>query len=198
MRSHPVQLRIERPMRTRRIHVATRLLLLVAIGFLACSAIYAALYLALPAIAAALIARKGGERYLREEPPRAVRVLRWFAAAYGYMWMLTDVVPTADAGPIDLQIVPSGVPTAGSALLRVVTSIPALLLLAFLSVVAGLAWVIGALSILTSERMPVAVAEFLALTLRVQFRLVAYHLSFVERYPSLSDSSLAPEAIGQV
>ena len=197
-RPHPVQLLVEHPLRTRRIHVATRLLLLVAGGALGCSAIYGALYLALPAIAAAVIAGKGGERCLREDSPHVLRILRWLASAYAYMWMLTDVLPTAEAGPIDLRIAPSGVPTAGSALLRVLTSIPALVLLALLSAAAALAWVMGAVCILISERMPAAIADFLALTLRVQFRLVAYHLSLVERYPSPWDASVETAPIRQM
>ena len=64
--THPVQLHIERPLHTRRVQALTRLLLLLAIGALGCSSIYWALYLGLPAIAAALVARKGGERFLAE------------------------------------------------------------------------------------------------------------------------------------
>lgn len=185
---HPVQLHIERSMSTKRIHVVTRLLLLIAVGALGCSSLYWALYFAIPAVAALMIQQRGGEGYLATDGPRIVRVLRWFAAAYGYLWLLTDVLPTAQGGPVDLQIAPSGRPTLGSAVVRIVTSLPALLLLAVLSAVAGIMWVIGALWILITERMPSAVGDFLALTLRVEFRLIAYHLSLVDRYPSLEDA----------
>jgi len=47
-----------------------------------------------------------------------------------------------------------------------------------------LLWVVGVVCSLITERLPDAIARFLELTLRVQFRLVAYHLSLVERYPS--------------
>jgi hypothetical protein len=183
--SHPVQLHIERPSRTSRIHVVTRLLLLLAVGALGCSSLYGALYLALPAAAMLLVVRDGADRYLAEDASRIVRVLRWFASAYGYLWLLTDALPTTQGGPVDLQITPGGRPTPGSALLRVITTIPAAVLLALLGAVAGLAWIVGAMSILLTEQMPAVVADFLALTLRVQFRLVAYHLSLVDRYPSL-------------
>jgi len=187
--SHPVQLHIERPGRTSRIHVLTRLLLLLAIGALGWSSVYWALYLALPAMAALLI-QKQGERYLSETAPRVVRVLRWFASAYGYLWLLTDVLPTAQGGPVDLRVTPSGAPTPASALLRMITSIPALVLVAVLSLAASLVWIIGAVAILLTQRLPSAIADFLALALRVQFRLVAYHLSLVERYPSFEPSGL--------
>lgn len=186
---HPVQLHIDRPQRTSRVHVVTRLLLLVAIGALGCSAVYWALYLALPAMAALLI-QKDGEKYLSEDAPRAVRVLRWFASAYGYLWLLTDVLPTSHGSPVDLQVTPTGAPTPSSALLRIVTSIPAILLVIVLSAAASLAWIVGAVTVLVTQRMPGAIADFLTMTLRVQFRLIAYHLSIVDRYPSLEQSRL--------
>jgi hypothetical protein len=189
--SHPVRLQVERAPRTSRIHVLTRLLLLLAVGALGWSSIYWALYLALPAVAALLILRRGGgDGYLSADAPRIVHVLRWLASAYGYLWLLTDVLPTAESGPVDLQVAPSGSPTPTSALLRIITSIPAVVLLAVLTVAAGLVWIVGAASILAVERMPGVLADFLALTLRVQFRVVAYHFSLVDRYPSLEESGL--------
>jgi hypothetical protein len=68
MSSHPVELDIEHPKQTARIHVVTRLVLLAAFAALGCSGIYWFLYLALPALAAMAILRKGGERYLTEDP----------------------------------------------------------------------------------------------------------------------------------
>lgn len=191
MLSHPVQLEIEHPKHTARIHVVTRLALLAAFAALGCSGVYWFLYLALPALAALGVLRKSGDRYLAEDAPRIVRVLRWFASAYGYLWLLTDVLPTADGSPVDLRVEVSGHPTAVSALLRLVSSLPALLLLALLSVAAGILWLVGAVLILIRERLPGAVVDVLAFTLRFQFQLVAYHLSLVDAYPSVRSARLA-------
>lgn len=191
MLAHPVHLEIEHPNRTARIHVFTRLALLAAFAALGCSGIYWFLYLALPALAALAVLRKDGDRYLAEDAPRIVRVLRWFASAYAYLWLLTDVLPTADGGPVDLRVEAGGRPTAVSALLRLVFSLPALLLLALLSVAAGILWLVGAVLILIRERIPGAVVDFLAFTLRFQFQLVAYHLSLVEAYPSVRTARVA-------
>jgi hypothetical protein len=191
MLAHPVQLEIEHPKRTARIHVVTRLVLLAAFAALGCSGIYWFLYLALPALAAIGVLRKSGDRYLAEDGPRIVRVLRWFASAYGYLWLLTDVLPTAEGGPVDLRVEVGGHPTAGSALLRLLFSVPALLLLALLSAAAGLLWLVGAVLILIRERNPEWVVDFLSLTLRFQFQLVAYHLSLVDAYPSLRTARAA-------
>jgi hypothetical protein len=185
MFNHPVQLEIEHPKNTARIHVVTRIVLLAAFAALGCSGIYWFLYLALPALAAMGVLRKGGERYLAEDAPRIARVLRWFASAYGYLWLLTDFLPTADGSPVDLRVEAGGHPTAGSALLRLLYSLPALVVLALLSLAAGILWIVGAVLILVRERIPGAIVDFLSLTLQFQFQLVAYHLSLVDAYPSL-------------
>ncbi len=194
MVNHPVQLQVEHPRETERIHVVTRLAFLLAFAALGCSAVYWALYLALPAAVAVVLIRKGGERYLAEDAPRIVRVLRWLASAYAYLWLLTDVLPTADGSPVDLKIEASGKPTATSALLRLLFSLPALVMLAVLSAASGILWVVGAVFILIRKRLPGVIADVLALTLRFQFQLVAYHLSLVERYPSLRADRVAHAA----
>ena len=152
------------------------------------------MYLALPAAVAVVLIRKGGERYLAEDAPRIVRVLRWLASAYAYLWLLTDFLPTADGSPVDLKIEASGKPTATSALLRLLFSLPALVMLAVLSAASGVLWVVGALLILIRKRLPGAIADILALTLRFQFQLIAYHLSLVDRYPSLRADRVAHAA----
>jgi hypothetical protein len=120
-----------------------------------------------------------------------VRVLRWFASAYGNLWLLTNDLPTSEGSHVDLQIAIEGSPTVASSLLRILTSLPALLLLAVLSLAAALVWLVAAAFVLATERMPAALADFLSLVLRVQFRMIAYHLSLVERYPSFEGSVAA-------
>jgi hypothetical protein len=193
--SHPVSSHVERPARLVRVHVVIRLALLMAIGTIGCSSVYWLLYLALPALVTIFVLQMGGESYLAKDAPRIVRVLRWLAGAYAYLWLLTDVLPTTEAGgPVKLDVEVGGAPTPTSALSRLIYSLPALILAALLSLAAALLWLAGAVTILVNERMPVAVADFIALTLRYQVRLMAYHLSLVERYPSLEDSSVAHAA----
>jgi hypothetical protein len=123
------------------------------IGFLP----YWFLYLALPALAALLISPKGPQRYFAEDGPRIVPVLRWVAGAYAYLWLLTDAFPTGEAGgAVELQVQSGGAPSTSSALLRLVYSLPALVLLAVRSVAAGFLWLIGAGAILFRRRLPAA------------------------------------------
>jgi hypothetical protein len=194
MTSHPVQLRVTPPPRIPRLHVVIRLALLVAIGMLGLSSVYWALYLAVPALVAAYVASIGGERYLTDEAPRFTRALRWLAGAYAYVWMVTDTPPKPEGGDVDLAIEPGPAPTMPSALLRLVYSIPALALLMILSFAAAVLWIIGALFVLVRERLPEPIADYLTLTLRYQFRLWAYHLSLVDRYPSLEPEPSVHEA----
>ncbi|MGA3124307.1 MAG: DUF4389 domain-containing protein [Polyangiaceae bacterium] len=175
-----------------RTQVVIRLVLLCAIGMIGCSSVYWLLYLVLPAAAALLISQHGPERYLAEDAPRIVHFLRWFAAASAYLWLLTDQWPNHEqVSAVEVEIEAGGSPTASSALLRLVYSVPALLLWAVLATASGLAWLVGAAVILVGGRIPAAIADWLAAMLRYQLRLLAYHLSLVDRYPSLEDAALA-------
>lgn len=188
MSNSAVSLYFEPTERMGRLHVVIRLALLAALAAVGCSSVYWVAYLALPALAAVLIAQKGADRYLTQDAPSIVRVLRWLASAYAYLWLLSDAPPTSDAGgPVELKVEPGGQPTPGTAISRLLTSLPALIVLAVLSFIAVLLWIVGALSILVLGRLLPAIRDFLAATLRYQFRLVAYHLSLVDRYPSFED-----------
>jgi hypothetical protein len=157
--------------------------------------VYWIVYLVLPTVAGLLISQKGCKRYFVEDAPGIVRVLRWLAAAYAYLWLLTDVLPTDEAqSPVLFQVETGGTPTAASALSRLLTSLPALLLLVVISIAAALLWMLGALAVLVQGRMPAAISEFLTMTLRYQFRLASYHLSLVERYPSFDTLSVPRDA----
>jgi Domain of unknown function (DUF4389) len=186
MSPHPVRLRIGTPARMDRVQVLIRILLLAAVGTVGCSSVYWLVYLALPAVAALVVSQKGAERYLSEDAPRIARGLRWLAAAYAYLWLLTDDFPMSNPGRrVTLEIDAGGIPTIASALARAIASLPALVFLAVLSAAAGLLWLVGAVSILAVQRIPKGVSDFLALTLCYQFRLLAYHSSIVDRYPSV-------------
>jgi hypothetical protein len=187
---HPVHLRVERPERSRRIHVLVRLVLCFALGALGAGRLWGVAYLAAPAVVALVVLQRGAGRYLAEDAPRVARGLRWLAGALAYLSLLTDAPPAAAPGPVELGIEPTGRPTVGSALLRLVTSLPALLLVALIQIVAMVCWIVGALCILVVARLPSALADFLTLALRLELRLMAYHLSLVDAYPALAEDAV--------
>ena len=167
-----------------RAHVVTRLVLLIALGTLGCSSLYWVFYLAAPALAAIRISQRAPQGYLKDDGPRLARILDWLAGAYAYLWLLTDAFPSSEpAGPVRLELTPMGEPTPTSALLRLLTTLPAFAILGALSIVASLLWPIGAITILVGRRLPGVLFDLFLLTLRGQFRLIAYHLSLVDRYP---------------
>jgi hypothetical protein len=178
---------VQRPTRMRRAHVLLRLVILLLVGSACWSSLYWLLYLGLPVIAALLVWPEK-DAYLGGDAVSIARLLRWVAAAYAYLALLTDAFPTSEAeGPVTLEIQRSGAPTVASALSRIVTSIPALLVLAVVTMVAGLVWVAGAVAILVYGQLPDPIAGFLSMALQYRMRFLAYHLSLVETYPSLVD-----------
>jgi len=148
----------------------------------------------LPAYAALLISQTSGDRYLREDAPAIVKVMRWVAAASAYLWLLTDQFPTSGAGnTVELEVEIGGTPSTSAALWRLVYSVPAVVIVMLLSFVAGLAWLVGAVAILVGRHLPVFIAELLAMMLGYRIRLLAYHLSVTDRYPSFEGGYVARE-----
>jgi len=188
---YPVRFDMAPPEKFQRPHVVIRVLLLVilslsVVGNVATWAL-GLLYLLIPVVSAIFISQKGGERFVAEDGPRFSGWLRWLLALYAYLWLLTDRFPTE--GPeqiIRFEVQPSGQPTAGSALLRLIYSIPSFLVLALLSVVGLILWLIAAIFILIQETYPKGIYDFFRGILRWQARLLSYHASLVDRYPPFS------------
>jgi hypothetical protein len=192
MPANPVHFAVERSQEQDRVHVVIRLLVFLVLGSLGMPSHYGVVYLVLPLLAALLIAQKGSKSYLAEDAPRIVTALRWLAAGYAYLWLLTDRLPSKDRpGPIELEVHPSGEPTTTSALARLLFGLPAMVVLVVMSLVACLMWAIGAIAILFATRVPSFVADFMAATLRYQFRLAAYLLSLVDAYPSFEEAGVS-------
>ena len=195
MSIHPVQLEVSRAASVPRIQVAIRVVLVVALGLIAGSSVYWLLYLALPALVALELLQRGPEVFRDRDAPRLIRALRWLAGAEAYLYFLTNELPTSGGGAVDLQVNPTGVPAARSALMRLLSSLPALLLVVVLTAVSSLIWIVAAIFALVTERVPRLFGDLFLMVLRFKFRLAAYHLSLVDRYPSLSEQGSSPRDI---
>ncbi len=89
------------------------------------------------AAASRIASRSLWQRRLNETAVRYMRYLHWIASADAYFTLLTDKIPLDDpevASTMEVNI--SGRPTTGSAILRLLTSIPSGFVLALLGVVA--------------------------------------------------------------
>src|SRR5690606_26967384 len=91
---------------------------------------------------------------------------------------------------------PTGQPTIGSALLRLLTSIPSAFVWCLLGIVSWLLCLFSYLTVLFAAKVPDSIVALQTGYLRWAARLFAYHASFVEEYPpfSLSDPPTLPSA----
>lgn len=177
----PVTVDLERPPAFERAHVFLRVALLVVIGWLGHP--IGLLWLGLPVVAAILVSQKGGQRYLEDDGPTAARVLTWILGFVAYLALLTDRLPSRGEHPIRFQVDRSGSPTVGSALLRILYAIPSLFVLAILTFVGAIVWVIAVVLVLVDEKYPEGMWRFLLGIVRWEACLLAYLASLVDRYP---------------
>jgi len=152
------------------------------------------LYFALPIIVAVAISSEGSQGFMGGVAPKLWRVLAWLLQLAAYMALVVDRFPTYDEGTVVPSIRFTGHPTVGSALSRLVTSLPSGALLAMLWCVSSVLWVVGAIFVLAGTAMPPAILAFQRGVLRWNARLVAYHASLVVEYPPWSFDTDASDA----
>ncbi len=185
MSHEPVQITIESPERFEPVQIVVRLVLALALGLLGVTAGWLActLYIVLPALAAVFISSRGSDQYLRDVAPVLSRVLAWVVGFHAYMVMVVDRPQIAESSKVRVVIHAGGHPRVHSALLRLITSLPAALLLALLLVPAGLFSVIGVVTILLARTQPESLLRFQGAVVCFAGRLAAYHGSLVDAYP---------------
>jgi hypothetical protein len=179
--SDPVVFDLERPPAFKREHVALRIALLVVIGWIGHP--LGLLWVGVPAVAAILVAHKGGRRYLDEDGPKVTRALNWLLDVTAYVALLTEQLPAPGEHPVRFEVERSGAPTTGSAVLRIIYVIPSLIVFAILMFVGSIVWVIGIVCVLVNERYPAGMWRFLRGLLHWEARVLAYLASLVDRYP---------------
>jgi len=194
---YPVTFELERPAHMSRPHVFLRILILILASWIVGTGGWLGLvYLGLPAAAAILIAKKNGQGYLDEKGERVTGWIALILGALAYLTLLTDEFPGRSSAPARLQIVRSGSPTVGSALLRILEAIPNAIALALLGLISVIVWLIAAISILLNERYPEPLWNFQYSVIGWQARLLAYLASLIEPYPpyTLDTAPPAPHA----
>jgi hypothetical protein len=177
----PVTLDVERRPVFQRSHVFLRVALLVVIGWVGHP--IGLLWLGLPVVAAILVSQKGGQRFQDEDGPTVTRVLNWILDLVAYLALLTDQLPGRGEHPVRFQVDRLGSPTVGSALLRILYSIPSLIVLAILTFVGAIVWMIAVVLVLVDEKYPESLWRFLLGIVRWEACLLAYLASLVDRYP---------------
>jgi len=199
---YPVSFDAERPARFDRPQVFLRIFIFVLLGSVGGTTVVVGdgstryyssgwgpglLYLLLPTVAAALLSAKASGRFLAEDAPRLAALLRWLAAISAYLAFVTDRFPTRRPEQlVHYEVRPEGAHTVGSALLRVIYSIPSAFVLALLWIPGALVWIFALLAILIAGTYPRWAHRFLRGLTRWGLRLAAYQTSLVSRYPPFS------------
>ncbi|HUF52651.1 MAG TPA: DUF4389 domain-containing protein [Dehalococcoidia bacterium] len=184
--TYPVRLDVvDRPERFRRSQVLLRGLVLIAVSLLAMFAwLVAIVYIAIPVVTAAFVSSDGRAAFREKSAPRLRRALHWIVAFDSYFTLLTDRMPNESPDQVaKFEVEFTGEPTTGSALLRLLMSIPSGIVLLVLSAVAVVTGIIAGASILITERYPDGLYRFHLGVVRWFARLLAYHASLVDEYP---------------
>jgi hypothetical protein len=186
MADYAATFNIQKPEKFDRVQLALRVLIAIVLSIIggAIGWLFGLVYLILPVLAAIFISQKGAEKFIGEDSSRMTGWIRWVLAIYSYLALLTDRVPTEKPEEVvDYEVTPGGEPTVGSALLRLIFSIPSAIVLGLLTIVGVFIWIIAAVFVLFAEDYPRGLYDFNLGVMRWQARLLAYHASLVDEYP---------------
>ncbi len=183
--AYPVDFDVEPPDEFDKAQLLLRVLIIIVVSCIF-NAILNQAYFVLPVAAAVLISQRGAAEYLAEAESGPTRWLRYIMGAFSYIALATDDASFDDPDRVGLEIRPTGSPTVGSALLRLITGIPHAIVLALLGIVFFFVWIIAALSILINEEYPDWASSFIRGYLRWWARFLAYMASLVDEYPPFS------------
>ena len=186
--AYPATFDVQPPQEFDKAQVALRVLIVIVLSILQVgNLVFGGAYLVLPVAAAILISQKGAEQYLAEAEAGPTRWLRYIMGFYSYMALATDKVPTqAPEEVVDLKVRTTGIPTVGSALLRIILAIPHGIVLSIVGIAFAVVWLIAAVSILLNETYPEWASTFIQGYLRWTARVMAYMASLVDEYPPFS------------
>ncbi len=188
---YPVTFDVTRPEKFERPQLFLRIIVYFILSF-----VLGLVYLGLPVLAAIWISQKGSQKFLEEDGPKIKGWLHWIIALDAYLSILTDRFPSDSADEsvrLDIQV--GGSPSVGSALLRLILSIPSALVLGVLGWVASVIWIIAAVQILMNETYSPGLYDFQRGVVRWNARLLAYHASLVDPYPPFAlDTGPEPAA----
>lgn len=142
------------------------------------------LYLGIPVYAAILVSQQGAQRYLAEHEQNMTRWLRLLMALWAYLLIMTDRLPNEEPKEtLRYDVAPRGEPSAGAVLLRIILAIPHWFVLALLSIVVGVLWIVAAIMVLIQEKYPEGIFTFQRGYMRWVARVYAYMAGLIQDYP---------------
>jgi hypothetical protein len=189
MADYAVKFDIQQQEKYDRVHVVIRIVLAIVLGavlsFLQPAGFIGGIfYLAVPVVAAILIAQKGAAVYVAEREQNMAMWLRWLFALGAYFNMLTDRLPNQEPKEtLRYEVTPDGEPSAGNVLLRIILAIPHGIVLFVLTIVAVILIVIAAIMVVIQEKYPAGIFSFLLGYARWNVRVYSYLAGLVQAYP---------------
>lgn len=182
---YPVQVSMESPRRFQRVHVLLRIGIWIVLGWLSNVGL-GFVFLAGPVVTAVLVAQ-GGDGFHTRYGETYRKVVSFWTGLQGYLFFGTDTFPSwGQEGPVRYSYRPTGTPTVGSALLRLIMVIPHAIVLFVVGILAALAGLAALVTILVDESVPMGLWKFLMGVVAWQARVFSYFLSMVEEYPPFS------------
>jgi hypothetical protein len=179
---------VERPAQFSRSGVPLRFVVLVMF-FLPGSINWVASLFYLPVTSALLLSQKGAERFFEEDRRRLTDLIRWVIGLYSYFAFLTDTASLDfERTGVRLEVERSGTPSTGSALRRIVFSLPNVAVFGVFGILALGVWGLAGVSILATGNYPRSLYAYQRAVNRWQARLFSYHTSLVDEYPSFRPS----------
>ena len=199
MADYPVSFDIAYPQKMDRVQIAIRIGILIILSFIL-NPVFGAMWFVIPIVAAIMISQRGAEKYLAEADQNMTKWLRLLMAFHAYLGLLTDRLPNEDPREtLTFEVRPTGTPSAGQTLLRIILAIPHYIVIALLDIVAVVLVIIAAIMILVQESYPEGIFNFLRGLNRWQARVYAYLAGLVEEYPPFAldtgpETSAMPQA----
>jgi hypothetical protein len=180
---YPVRVRMERQWEFARIHVLFRLLAAFVL-YVVVSPVMGLLLVVGPVITALLANHARGDQFHERYQANYLKALQFIVDLNDYLLVTTDSFPEWGVkGPATVEVNPSGHPTFGSALLRIITVIPHMIVLALLGAVAGIFTLLAMVTVLLDASVPDVLWRFQTGFVNWYARALAYLYSMVEEYP---------------
>jgi hypothetical protein len=158
---------------------------ILALFFLPGSVNWIASLFYLPITTAVLVKQKGPERFFAEDRDRMMVLVGWIIGIYSYFAYLTDRLSLDARAESDIRfsVEASGSPTPRSALWRIVTSMPNVVVFGVFGLLALFVWALACVCIVVTGNYPRALYAYQRAINRWQARLFSYHTSIVDDYP---------------
>ena len=183
MSAYPVSVSVAKPDRFQRVHLLLRIGLWIVVTYLFNSF----LLLAGPVISAVLVAQRGDQNFHERYGEIYGKGVAFMMGLQGYMFFASDDFPEwGEGGSLRYDYTPTGEPTVGSALLRIIMVIPHLIALWIVGLLALALGFVAAVTVLFSQSVPHGVWKFLMGYVAWDARVLTYFLSMVEEYPPFS------------